>query len=170
MKTNHYFYIFSFSFIFLLSSCVDIPEDDVVVPIDDPEIFSCKIDGVEWMPEQSEEWSPNQFQYYEDTRFMELFAQKHSDEESISQSIAFDAKPIALGENKIKFRRGIFKDWLNEGNCIGYNLDTLQPHIIDVEILDLENRRIQGTFLFTAYDEDCDQSVEITEGKFRFNF
>ena len=145
--------------------------------------FRCKVNGVDWTPAipEGSQWggaNATNFQYYDDVQFIGIFAKRSFTDQSVNQSMTFSAEQVSLGENKIKYRKRIFKDWHVEGNCGQYDLDTLKPHIINIEVLDRENRIISGTFQFSVHNrdyrhngEDCvEQSIDITDGEFEFGF
>ena len=161
---------------FLLTACTD--DDQLPLPntcLPEPPVdydgpFRCLVNGQEWRPERPDIWTPYQFQYYDDVKAISISAMRKLADESVNQSIDFSALPITLGENKIRYRQNSFLDWNNEGNCIGYDLDTLKPRVIFIETLDRTNRQIKGTFYFSVYDPECDESIDITDGEFEFGY
>ena len=66
--------------------------------------------------------------------------------------------------NKIEKSGYIYKDYTKTKNCIGYQLDTTKPHIIEILDKNPAGQFIKGKFYFTCYNS-CEE-LKITEGYF----
>ncbi len=72
-----------------------------------------------------------------------------------------------LGLNKITPSKGAFLDFIINSPCsYRYSVDTLSPYVIDITKLDTVNNIASGTFEFTAINNECQDTIRITEGRF----
>ncbi len=71
-----------------------------------------------------------------------------------------------VGANTTSPSNGIFIDFEDCGN---YRVDTLSPHVVNITKLDTINFIASGTFYFTAINDDCLDTIRITEGRFDVN-
>jgi len=155
----------------LLASCGK--DDD----LSNDETFKCKVNGEEWDAFSYTEGDlfgigtgAMDLLYYTDVKSITLIGVRHLEDQSTNQSINISTKPVSLGDNPIYVNnvhliKRVFKDWNNDSGCIFYNLDTLSENTIHIIEIDSINRRIEGTFLFSAIN-DCNDVVRVTDGYF----
>ena len=135
--------------------------------------FGCLVNGEVWRP------------YIEDDPFESRIYAKHDrgwpdcdqlfvsgtrnltkNDVTIFQSMSINSWCPELGANKITFSKGRYRDL--EG-CGEYYLDTLSPHILYITKLDTINYIASGTFELTVINDDCKDTIKITEGRFDVN-
>ena len=80
-----------------------------------------------------------------------------------NQNIKMNAWCPVLGDNMLTFSKRSFIDF---NNCGEYYLDTLSQRILTITRLDSTNKIASGTFEFTVINEECNDTLRITEGRF----
>jgi hypothetical protein len=132
--------------------------------------FGCKVNGEVWIPyiegggvwdrvlnvDHDRGWVGCDQLYIGATK-------KYSDQANISQVFAINVWCPIIGENEITPTSGIFVDFRNCGN---YRVDSLSPHILIITKLDTIDNIASGNFEFTAINDDCGDTIRITEGRF----
>ncbi len=84
--------------------------------------------------------------------------------EVLHQEITINVWCPVFGENNITPAKGAFVCFEPRG-C-SYNIDTLSPYTINITRLDTINNIASGTFEFTAINNECQDTLRITEGRF----
>ncbi len=139
--------------------------------------FSCLIDGVEWTPAAPSTWSgtPMQFQYYPDSDFIGIAAQRQPSDQSAHQSISFAAKPVKKGRNQLSYDEQVLLDWEIPGACGTFNIDstTMDGNWIEIVEINPDTRKISGKFQLNLVSqaEDCEDRIRrIRDGHFSFHY
>ena len=90
------------------------------------------------------------------------------DDNDIRQTIRvrFRAENFAINtkyrlDDEVKFR-----DDNRESSCSFITIDTAMHNEVVIKHIDEENRTISGTFEYTCREDECDETVVISEGRF----
>ena len=133
------------------------------------EVFRCKIDGVDFEPYCKSGplfgCSAIDCQYYKGSGDMSL--RVYNDQSNLN--VQLNGRPIKIGQNTLRPRKGAFQDWSIPTNCGLYNLDTTKDNRLIILEIDTINQIIKGEFDFYAIDvyNGCDSAtVHITDGYF----
>jgi hypothetical protein len=94
---------------------------------------------------------------------------KYDEQADISQQVSVELRCPKLGENQLLFNKGAFLDFRICNQGYRYALDTLSPCTVFITRLDSINFIASGTFEFTAINDDCKDTLRITEGRFDVN-
>jgi hypothetical protein len=132
--------------------------------------FGCKVNGDVWIPHvegapfwespiyaKHDRWWPDCDQLFVSGE------RRYEKKADIYQSMSINVWCPVLGENEITFSKGRYRDL--EG-CGEYYLDTLSPRILIITRLDSVKFIASGTFEFTVINDDCEDTLRITEGRF----
>jgi hypothetical protein len=131
--------------------------------------FGCKINGKVWLPSGGYPWeSPVNGKHDRgwvgcDQLFVSAIITYDDGDTSIHQEMILNAWCPVIGENEITPIKGAFTDF---NGCGRYRVDTLSPHILVITKLDTANYIGSGTFEFKAINDDCKDTLVITEGRF----
>ena len=136
--------------------------------------FGCLVNGEVWRPyvEGANIWESalnvKHDRWWPDCDQLHIGAtRKYFGEDSLYQSIVINVWCPELGVNNITPTRGVFLDFYLDPSCsYRYHVDTLSPYLIDITRLDTENNIASGTFEFTAINNECQDTLRITEGRF----
>jgi hypothetical protein len=140
--------------------------------------FGCKVNGEVWIPhiEGGGAWdNPIYAKHYlainhpilgECDQLQVSGKRKYNGQANINQVITINVWCPKIGENEITPTSGVFIDFIN---CGYYQVDTLNPHVLFLTRLDSLNYIASGTFEFTAINDDCNDTLRITEGRFDVN-
>ena len=174
MKLQFFFLFSLFLFVTNCSKKFDNPP-----PYFPPEIFRCKVDGVEWEAYDYRSGglinisygssSPTDLQYYSDTKSLSLGAGRETEDQTVNQGMRLRAKPLEKGDNHLIYRRIAFHDGLIPPDCRNYELDTFSIRNITILEIDTIDYRMKGNFEFSAIN-DCSDTVHITEGYFDLSY
>jgi hypothetical protein len=131
--------------------------------------FGCKVNGEVWIAHI--EGGVFDFPIYaiHDTgwpgcdQLLVVGKRKYDEQADISENIALNLWCPKLEENQLSYHPSAFLDFLG---CGDYYLDTLSSHILFITKLDSINYIASGTFEFTAINDDCNDTLRITEGRF----
>ncbi len=130
--------------------------------------FGCLVNGEVWLPHSGSIWD-EALNVKHDRGWVgcdQLFigaTKIYSSEKDIYQEIILNVWCPVLGENDLTFLKGVYRD---AKGCGRYHLDTLSQHKLFVTRLDTINYIASGTFYFTAINDDCQDTIRITEGRF----
>ena len=92
---------------------------------------------------------------------------KHYGEDSLYQSIVINVWCPVLGINNITPTKGVFLDFYLDPSCsYRYSVDTFSQYTINITKLDTENNIASGTFAFTAINNECNDTIRVTDGRF----
>ena len=131
--------------------------------------FGCLVNGEPWIPdiENGTFWDHAIYAKHDrewpDCDQLLVAGKKQIPSQKTYQEISPNVWCPELGENKISYSNGIYWDY---ENCQRYYLDTLSPHILFITKLDTINNIASGTFEFTVINEDCSDTLRISEGRF----
>jgi hypothetical protein len=131
--------------------------------------FGCKINGKVWLPAGGTLWdSPISAKHDMgwvgcDQLYIGVKRVIGDDTADIDQHLILNVWCPALGENTITPGDGVFIDF---NNCGYYRVDTLSPYILSITRLDSINFIASGTFELTVINDDCEDTLRITEGRF----
>jgi hypothetical protein len=136
--------------------------------------FGCLVNGEVWRPyiEGANIWESALNVKHDrgwvdcDQLFIGATRQLFGDD-SLYQTIIINVWCPELGENKITPAKGAFHDFYINSPCsYRYRVDTLSPYIINITKLDTANNIASGTFEFTAINNECPDTIRITQGRF----
>lgn len=129
--------------------------------------FGCLVNGEVWLPHTESFWDPaldvNHGQWPTGRWQLSIGVYREYPNKKIDQTFSINVWDPILGENLLTFRKSIFRDF--EG-CGEYYLDTLTAHTMFISKLDPVNYIASGTFSFTAINDECQDTLRITEGRF----
>jgi hypothetical protein len=137
--------------------------------------FGCKVNGEVWIAHI--EGGVFDFPIYaiHDTgwpgcdQLLVVGKRKYDEQADISQQVSVELRCPKLGENQLLFNKGAFLDFRICNQGYRYALDTLSPCTVFITRLDSINFIASGTFEFTAINDDCKDTLRITEGRFDVN-
>lgn len=129
--------------------------------------FGCLVNGEVWLPHTEAFWD-SPLSVVHDTYWvgcdqLKIGARKDNPNvgsPNILQSFSINVWCPKLGDNDVQ---AVF--WDNEG-CGIYRLDSISPHILKITKLDTINFIAAGTFSFTVINQDCQDTLRITDGRF----
>ena len=136
--------------------------------------FGCLVNGELWKP-YTGPWWESLFDTALDVKHDrgwvgcdQLFigARWNDSKAGINQDFAINVWCPVLGINTITPSKGIFTDFRLRGCTYNYRVDTLSPHTMNITKLDTINFIASGTFSFTAINDDCIDTIRVTEGRF----
>jgi len=178
MKITKYLLLIS-TVIFLAASC---NKDDTPPP--EPELppltteglntLGCYINGEPWVaeiPPLSEIIGLRRVDAgyrTSDGRFG-LIATKTNKEGTIDEYIRLLAHFNNLGTYNLDFRPHVYSNYSDDRNSdcyIDFDLDTLKSRTIEIIHLDTINKTISGKFEFSVFNKDCQDTFNITDGRF----
>jgi hypothetical protein len=171
MKRIYRFVFLSLAFVASCKKGNDSPVDKLPsATMTGADTFGCLINGEAWLPHTGAFWDPALNAYYAQwpTGEWQLFisARKIIPNKGIHQEFGITVWEPKLGENTIPPIEGIFLDFEKRGGNRLYSLDTLSPHLMTITKLDLANFIASGTFTFTAINDDCTDTIRVTDGRF----
>lgn len=129
--------------------------------------FGCLVNGEVWLPHTGSIWDlsldVNHGQWPTGEWQLKIGAYRKYPDKKIYQTFALNVWDPVLGENHITYNSRIFTDF--EG-CGFYRLDTLSPNVLVISKLDQINFIASGTFYFTVINDECQDTLRVTEGRF----
>ena len=134
--------------------------------------FGCLVNGKVWRPYTENLWeeaiSAKHDLGWVDCDQLLVSGKRRYNSDSVSsgvfnQNMKMNVWCPILGENTITFSKRSFIDF---NNCGEYYLDTLSPRIMNITRLDSINKIASGNFEFTAINNECQDTIQITEGRF----
>jgi hypothetical protein len=132
--------------------------------------FGCLVNGEVWRPyvEGANIWESAIYAKHDRgwvgcDQLLVGATKKYFSEVDISQEISVNVWCPVIGENEISFSKGRYRDLRG---CGEYYLDTLSLHTLIITKLDTINNIASGTFEFTAINDECQDTVKITQGRF----
>jgi hypothetical protein len=86
---------------------------------------------------------------------------------SYNQTFRLKATFMDMGFYPLIYSETIYDDYgESQQSCFDYKLDTLKSHQIEITHLDNLNRVLAGNFDFTVYNQECQDTLTITQGHF----
>ena len=161
------FFLFSLS-IFLFIAC----DDDLPEPTQNgANTFGCLINGEPWTPEVDgfNEVAIDALFYLNSDGSAGLSILSIKDvnlDDRQSMRLDFFSENFEIN-SKYSFTDGI--EWRDDqlaGNCVRIELDTNLHNEIYITHLNTADNIISGTFNLTYREDECDKTIEITEGRF----
>ena len=132
--------------------------------------FGCLVNGEVWRPYTESIWESSLNVKHDkgwvncDQLFIGANRKFSSD---FNQEIIINVWCPKLGINNITPGKGVFLDFFVEPPCgYRYRVDTLSPYTINITKLDTINNIASGTFEFTVINNECQDTLRITEGRF----
>jgi hypothetical protein len=152
-------------------------KDDGITPHEewtsDDNIFQCKVNGEDWEPEgNSASISGGSLAvYYVDfTKGFQLIASNKNDDKNLNQAISMSTFLTngAIGTYKI-LSKTVFIDF---NNCGDYYRDTTiqDTYTINISDTDSLNHIMEGTFKFKATNDDCGDTIRVSDGYFKVKY
>ena len=80
--------------------------------------------------------------------------------------VSFFAENFELNKPFFASKNIDYHNGLSEGECRWIDIDTSLQNSIIITHLDSENQTISGTFEYTCREDECDETVVISEGRF----
>ncbi len=109
-------------------------------------------------------------QYYDDNKGFEIGAAGKT------HSIKFakiSGGGIQIGINELTYQRSVIicaPSYCPSLSCRIYELDTTYLNILDINVIEKENKIIEGNFKFRAVNHECSDTILVTDGYFRTNY
>ena len=138
--------------------------------------FGCLVNGAVWRPyiEGANIWESalnvKHDRGWPDCDQLHISAIKmyyEGEEYTLHQEIGINVWCPELGINNITPTKGAFLDFYLDPSCsYRYSVDTFSQYTINITKLDTENNIASGTFAFTAINNECNDTIRITEGRF----
>lgn len=132
--------------------------------------FGCLVNGKVWLPHTEAFWDPaldvTHTQWSTGGWQLKIGARKDNTSgksPGILQSFSINVWYPIIGNNTITPINSIFIDF---EDCGFYRIDTFSPHNMLITRLDVVDYIASGTFYFTAINEDCQDTIHVTEGRF----
>ena len=133
--------------------------------------FTCKVNGVRWRPFVDDfKLQETQCHFTNNNEELFVFARNTNKNEAIGFVIYTQGIKILIGKYNLdqkQIMRGFFDERIpgqefRTGN--GYS------GILEIKSIDEINKRMIGTFYFSAFNETTKQKVEITSGTFNLRY
>lgn len=129
--------------------------------------FGCLVNGEVWLPHTGSLWNPalnvDHAQWPTGEWQLLIGATRQKENINIYDVLTINVWDPQLGENIITPISSVYIDFKGCGN---YRVDTLTPHVMTITKLDAINYIASGTFYFTAINDDCQDTIRVTEGRF----
>ena len=133
--------------------------------------FGCLINGEPWTPEVDgwNETAIDALFYWDNNGSASLSItatrEINSSDKQFTQ-VDFFSENFEIGLAMPASKNTDYHNGLNEGNCRWIEIDTSLHSEIIVTHVDKDNQTISGTFSYTCREDECDKTIEITEGRF----
>ena len=136
--------------------------------------FGCRVDGEEWTPKKKPNSigglnnSPLRVRFSDITNGLTISAVRYHSENSFDQfSFGIKMNPEGIGIYSISPGSAFFG-----GDCSYYEVDTSSFNQMEIVKFDREERIVSGNFEFTLLspENDCFESIAITDGRFDANY
>src|SRR4051812_10440525 len=127
--------------------------------------FRCKVDGQSYAPNNCANCT--QCDFLGDTTLI-LGGNRGFETLGIGLNDFSGIKPSTYILNNVPGRRGDYKNSTMVDDR--YFTDSTRTGEIIINSIDINNKVISGTFYFEAYNEFRDDSVNVTDGKFRLKY
>ncbi|MCF8239088.1 MAG: hypothetical protein K9I85_13080 [Saprospiraceae bacterium] len=137
--------------------------------------FGCYINGVPWVA------SKPPFTLFTDltgsysfqTNTLGIQANKivqKDGEDLVNETMSIGLALQTTGLYNLRSHKYNFRDWVNIATCYSYSIDTLYPHPITITRFDTVNRVASGIFECRMINNQCADTLNITEGRFDMLF
>lgn len=134
-------------------------------PITDSFYFRCFVDGKEYIPNKCANCITCTI--YQDTIFI-LGGNRGFETLGIGINDKYKIKVGTYDLNEITGRKGDYKysTLVNDR----YFTDSYRTGMLNINLIDVNNKIIEGSFYFRAYNEYRNDSVNVTNGSFRLKY
>jgi hypothetical protein len=168
-KNNLFLWLFA---LIIFAACED-KDHPVPTPQPEPYVnkFNCKINGKYWEVIPKALYRPIQY----NSLIVELFTVDKESNLKIWAENLSENNGIRLGipiivDNKIVYNTRINPYYNHNLNCGLYYLDSTKVNTVRITKVDLEAKNIKGFFEFSAFEPNCKDTVQITDGYFDVNY
>lgn len=136
--------------------------------------FYCKIDGVDYYPEQDPQWNSNKAllcKLIDSGRVFSIATYNLKDQDisiGIWDSNKINSKTYILSDNKSYNSSGTYDDTpLGSGQ---YDTDSVHLGNLEITKLDFGNNLAEGKFSFKCYNSLTQKTANVTDGEFSLYF
>ncbi len=109
-------------------------------------------------------------QYYDDTKGISIGAGGKTHGISFSKNSGGGGE---LGTNILPYRRVVVRcapKYCKGSTCLQYELDTTYLNVLEILEINIEYKIIEGKFEFRAVNQECADTILVTDGYFRANY
>ncbi len=160
-----------FLILFLAATCGkdDIKPIDKLPPAttEGKNTFGCLVNGEAWVAHIED--NPILFgervvdAQYDDEDYLRIVAERDIESQNINQTLFLHCSVIRIDSSF--FRKNCKLRDYND-HCDEFEMDTLSSYNLIINRLDTENKIISGLFNFTVIAADCNDTLQITDGRF----